>query len=188
MFSNWPLRLTLLRIIFIPFFGVLYFLPFTWAHPVASILFLCAAVTDWLDGYLARTLAQTTELGAFLDPVADKLLVGFALVAIVGANGGILLSVASAIIVMREIAISALREWMAGLGKRASVAVGYVGKVKTTVQMLALLVLIAYTAGQSLWWWAMGVVLLWAAALLTLWSMVLYLKIAWRDLTLSSKR
>lgn len=186
---NIPLLLTLMRIAVIPVFMVVYYLPSNYAHPMAAILFVLAAITDWLDGYLARSLKQATRLGAFLDPVADKLLVAAAVVLVVGDNGYPILSIAAAVIIFREIAISALREWMAELGKRASVAVTFVAKLKTTLQMLALILLIWYTPMRSFEWvlW-LGSLLLVAAAGLTLWTMIIYLKIAWPDLTLSQEK
>ena len=185
---NIPTVLTLLRLLAIPVFGVIYFLPFSWAHPVAAMIVLLAAITDWLDGYLARTLSQTTEFGAFLDPVVDKLMVAIALIFVVGQHYIAFLSIPAAIIVGREIAISALREWMAEVGKRASMAVTFVAKLKTTLQMISLIFLLWYAPGKSLSILWFGVVLLCISALLTLWTMVVYLKIAWPDLTLSRER
>ncbi|OGO93719.1 MAG: CDP-diacylglycerol--glycerol-3-phosphate 3-phosphatidyltransferase [Coxiella sp. RIFCSPHIGHO2_12_FULL_44_14] len=181
---NVPLLLTWLRLLAIPIFGVVYFLPFSWAHPLASIIFLLAALTDWLDGYLARSLSQTTDFGAFLDPVVDKLMVAVALMFVVGEQYLAYLSIPAAIIVGREIAISALREWMAEVGKRASVAVTLISKIKTTLQMLALVLLLWYAPGQLFGLLWAGVIALYAAALLTLWTMIVYLKVAWPDLTL----
>lgn len=174
-----PTILTLLRILAIPFIVIIYYLPFPWAHPLAAIIFLLAALTDWLDGYLARTLSQTTKLGEFLDPVADKLIVAVALVLVVGDHLAPFLAIPAAIIVGREIAISALREWMAELGKRRSVAVSMVGKIKTTLQLISLIILLwteVGSAGYVIW---VGVALLYVAALLTLWSMFVYLRLAW---------
>lgn len=180
--------LTFLRLSAIPVFGVIYYLPFRWAHPAAAIVFLIAAITDWLDGYLARNLSQMTDFGAFLDPVADKLMVAVALLLVVGEQYVPYLAVPAAIIVCREIAISALREWMAEIGKRASVAVSFVSKVKTTIQMIALILLLWYSPGRHLIILWLGVVLLCLAALLTLWTMIVYLKIAWPDLTLPREK
>lgn len=180
--------LTFLRLSAIPVFGVIYYLPFRWAHPAAAIVFLIAAITDWLDGYLARNLSQMTDFGAFLDPVADKLMVAVALLLVVGQQYVPYLAVPAAIIVCREIAISALREWMAEIGKRASVAVSFVSKVKTTIQMIALILLLWYSPGRHLIILWLGVVLLCLAALLTLWTMIVYLKIAWPDLTLPREK
>lgn len=180
---NLPTLVTLFRIFAIPVFVIIYYLPTAWAHPIASGVFILAAISDWLDGYLARSMSLQTALGAFLDPVADKLLVAFVLVLVVGQDYTALLALPAAIIIGREIVISALREWMAELGKRASVAVGFVGKVKTTLQMTALIVLSFYATfmPQAILWF--GVLLLYASAVLTLWSMIIYLKIAWPDLT-----
>lgn len=193
---NWPNILTLVRIFIIPVFVFIFYLPVFWAHAVAAIIFALACFTDWLDGYLARSLKQTTPLGAFLDPVADKLMVSIALIMIVAerqfqfvnmpnvimAIPAVMITIPSAIIVSREIVVSALREWMAELGKRASVAVSNLGKVKTTVQMLALTDLIYCDAGTNAFIVIAGYLLLYIAAFLTIWSMILYLKAAWSDL------
>ncbi len=177
-----PNILTLLRIILIPVFVLIYYLPFQWAHPIAALFFALAAVTDWLDGYLARRLGQTSALGAFLDPVADKLIVSVALV-LITANPDIhYVAIPAAIIVGREIVISALREWMAELGKRTSVAVSLVGKFKTLIQMVSLIVLLAFQPGSYIVLLFMGTSLLYIAAALTIWSMIMYLKAAWPDL------
>jgi len=185
---NIPILLTFLRLSAIPVFGIVYYLPFRWAHPAAAIIFLVAAITDWLDGYLARNLSQMTDFGAFLDPVADKLIVAVALMFVVGEHYVPYLAIPAAIIVGREIAISALREWMAEIGKRTSVAVSFVSKVKTTMQMVALILLLWYSPGRhySILWF--GIVLLCLAALLTLWTMIVYLKVAWPDLTLPREK
>ncbi len=182
---NIPTFLTLLRILAIPVIVLVYFLPVGWAHPVAGIVFALAAFTDWLDGYLARSLSQMTKLGAFLDPVADKVLVAIALVMVVGQHLVPYLALPAAIIVGREIIISGLREWMAELGKRTSVAVIWLAKVKTLVQMVSLVLLLWYRPGHRVWIVYLGTGLLYLAALLTLWSMVAYIKAAWPDLTIS---
>jgi CDP-diacylglycerol---glycerol-3-phosphate 3-phosphatidyltransferase len=179
-----PNLLTFLRIVLIPAFVVVFYLPWRFNHLAAAVIFMLAAVTDWLDGYLARNLNQMTKLGAFLDPVADKLMVAIALVMIVGEIGGSYVAVPAAVIVGREIVISALREWMAEIGKRTSVAVGMVGKVKTAMQMVALILLLVYQPFYGIWLKTLGLGLLYAAAGLTLWSMVMYIKTAWPDLTL----
>lgn len=183
---NIPNILTLIRILLIPVLVLIYCLPVTWAHPVAAIIFAVAAFTDWLDGYLARNLQQGTRFGAFLDPVADKLIVAVSLVLVVGEMGLVYLSIPAAIIVGREIVISALREWMAEIGKRAHVAVSGIAKIKTVAQMLALFTLLLYEPGAYPWIKLLGIVLLYVAAILTLWSMLIYLKAAWQDLTLST--
>ncbi|HHB11737.1 MAG TPA: CDP-diacylglycerol--glycerol-3-phosphate 3-phosphatidyltransferase [Chromatiales bacterium] len=174
---NLPNALTLLRIVLIPLFVVVFYLPYAWAFPASALLFALAGATDWLDGYLARRLGQTSSFGAFLDPVADKLLVAVALVALVDRHGGgsLWLAVPAMVIIGREIVISALREWMAELGKRASVAVSFLGKLKTTVQILAILLLLYHHPLFGLPTHETGLVLLNLAAALTLWSMVYYL-------------
>ncbi len=136
--TSLPNLLTLMRIALIPIFIGVFYLPFTWAHSAAAIIFALASFTDWLDGYLARKLKLLSPFGAFLDPVADKLLVASSLLLLVGANEVHYITLPAIVIVGREIVISALREWMAEIGSRASVAVGYVGKVKTALQMIAL--------------------------------------------------
>ncbi len=182
-----PNILTVSRIILIPIFVVVYFLPVTWAHFGAACLFAICAVTDWLDGFLARNLKQDTRFGSFLDPVADKLAVATALVLVVGEMGAIYITIPAAIIVGREIVISGLREWMAEIGKRTSVAVTWVAKIKTVLQMLALILLLLYQPGVVVIE-VLGLILLYVAVLLTLWSMVMYLKAAWPDLTLSTNK
>src|SRR5574343_1039392 len=172
---NLPILLTWLRIVAIPLLIAVYYLPAAWATPLerdlfATVLFMAAGFTDWADGYLARRWNQTSAFGAFLDPVADKLMVAAALVVLVQL--GRLDALIAFIIIGREITISALREWMARLGKSASVAVGFVGKLKTAAQMAAISLL---QWGQpvnrlDLLWW--GTVLIYLAAVLTLWSMV----------------
>jgi CDP-diacylglycerol--glycerol-3-phosphate 3-phosphatidyltransferase len=184
---NLPIIVTFVRILLIPAIIVMFYLPWSYAHLSAAIIFILASLSDWLDGYLARALNQTTKFGAFLDPVADKLIVAVALVIIVGEFGSIYIAIPAAIIVGREIIVSALREWMAELGKRTSVAVGRIGKIKTTVQMISLVLLLLYYPHYTIWIKIAGVVLLYVAAILTLWSMFMYLKAAWPDLTLSSK-
>ena len=129
---NVPLQLTVMRILCVPLVFVVYMLPFAWSHYAASFLFLLAIVTDWLDGYLARRLKQSTKLGAFLDPVADKILICVSLVLIAAYYTSFWVTLAASIIVAREIIISALREWMAEVGSRTKVSVQYVGKIKTT--------------------------------------------------------
>lgn len=179
---NIPTMLTVLRILIIPIVVLCYYLPYPWAHPATAVLFAFACLTDWLDGYLARAWGQMTALGAFLDPVADKLLVATALVLVLREHPGAFLPIATAIIVGREIVISALREWMAEMGKRASVAVSFIGKLKTTMQMIALTLLLWYVPASAKWVEWSGSILLYIAAGLTLWSMLVYLRIAWRDL------
>lgn len=180
---NLPNLLTLFRIILIPIFVLTFYLPFPGHHFVTAAIFSIACLTDWLDGFLARLLQQISSLGAFLDPVADKLIVAVALVLLVSEPGLEYLAIPSAIIISREIVVSALREWMAELGKRSSVAVSVLGKIKTTIQMVALIVLLLYHPHVSPYWLiALGYVLLYIAAGLTLWSMLLYLRAALPDL------
>ena len=172
-------KLTLFRITLVPLLILVFYLPFQWSYPVASFIFTVAAITDWLDGYVARRYDQSTAFGAFLDPVADKLMVAVALVLLVGVHANAWMTIPAAIIIGREIVISALREWMAELGKRASIAVSYIGKVKTTVQMIAIIVLLAFDPQQPSIWTLIGHLTLYVAAGLTLWSMILYIKAAW---------
>jgi CDP-diacylglycerol--glycerol-3-phosphate 3-phosphatidyltransferase/cardiolipin synthase len=195
MKPNIPTMLTWLRILLIPVFvGAFYWpenlhklsaMPSHWVNVFATSVFAIAAITDWLDGYLARRLNQTSAFGAFLDPVADKLMVAAALIVLVefGRVGAIV----SLIIIGREIAISALREWMAGEGQRSSVGVAMIGKVKTFVQMAAILFLLYW---DDLDFGPLGIfstkdwghVLIVVAAILTLLSMAYYLKAAWPKL------
>lgn len=183
MSYNIPNLLTLIRIGLIPVFVVVFYLPFGWAHAATASIFALAGVTDWLDGYLARQLGQTSAFGAFLDPVADKLMVAVALVLLVGEHPGFWMAIPAAVIIGREIAISALREWMAEVGKRAQVAVSYVGKVKTTAQFAAVILLLYTAPIAGLPTFTIGMVLLYVAALLTLWSALNYLRAAWPSLT-----
>ena len=177
---NLPNSLTFFRISLIPVFVFVFYAPFGWTHTATAVIFALGAVTDLLDGYLARRLGQTSPFGAFLDPVADKLLVAVALVLLVQHDPRPWLAVAAAVIIGREIVISALREWMAELGKRSSVAVGWMGKWKTTIQMVALTGLIWEA---NIWMVWAAYVLLYIAVVLTFSSMMQYLRAAWGDLT-----
>ncbi len=180
-----PNVLTLLRIIFIPILFMIFWLPVSWAGPACGYIFGLAAVTDWFDGYLARKLNQYSRFGAFLDPVADKLMVASALILIVSAHASVWMVAAATVIIAREIVISALREWMAEMGKRGHVAVSMLGKVKTTFQMFAIAFLL-YGEGNrflGLPLFEIGFVLLQIAAILTIISMILYLKAAWPHMT-----
>jgi CDP-diacylglycerol---glycerol-3-phosphate 3-phosphatidyltransferase len=179
---NIPNQLTLLRILLIPVFVLVYYLPYGWNNLVACIIFVLAAITDVLDGYLARKLNQISSLGAFLDPVADKLMVAVALVLLVQQNPNIYLALAAAIIIGREITVSALREWMAEIGARSKVAVSILGKIKTIAQMVALGFLIFENSVFGLPVYEIGLVLLFIAAILTLISMFQYLLAAWPKL------
>jgi CDP-diacylglycerol--glycerol-3-phosphate 3-phosphatidyltransferase/cardiolipin synthase len=179
---NLPTALTWLRIVLIPVFVAIYYLPDDWMSPstrnwTAMWVFSVAAMTDWLDGWLARRWGQTSAFGAFLDPVADKLMVAAALILLVQLNRAD--AWLAIIIIGREIAISALREWMAQLGKSKNVAVALIGKVKTTAQITAIIALLLWEPvipGVSTP--LLGTVALWIAAILTLWSMFHYLRLA----------
>ncbi|KZN36944.1 CDP-diacylglycerol--glycerol-3-phosphate 3-phosphatidyltransferase [Pseudoalteromonas luteoviolacea] len=169
---NIPNTLTTFRLFLIPVFAVVFYLPYTWAFFAAAFIFWLASITDILDGYLARKLNQSTPFGAFLDPVADKVMVSVALVMIAAHYQNVLVTLATVIIISREIVISALREWMAGLGKRASVAVSNLGKFKTAAQMLAIIGLIWQFAP---WMIMLSYALLAIATVLTIVSMLQYL-------------
>ena len=179
MVWNIPMLLTVLRVVAIPFVVLAFYWPEPWARPVAALLFSAAAITDWLDGWLARRWNQTSALGAFLDPVADKLIVATALVVLLSRDPSISLSILTAIIIGREITISALRAWMAELGARTSVAVSWVGKVKTTFQMAAIIGMLWQAPLFGVPVYTIGYCLLFAAAAMTLWSMFIYLRAAW---------
>lgn len=185
MLTGLPNLLTLTRIAIIPVFILVFYLPVSFAHGLAAILFALACFTDGLDGYLARRLEMQSPFGAFLDPVADKLLVATCLLLLTGAKDVDYITLPAIVIVGREIVISALREWMAEIGKRASVTVSYIGKVKTALQMLALMLLLAFNPASS-FWGKVGFVSLYVAAILTIWSMVIYIAIAWPEFSKKS--
>jgi CDP-diacylglycerol--glycerol-3-phosphate 3-phosphatidyltransferase len=184
---NIPNLLTVIRVLLIPVFILLFYLPFSWSYSAASVVFAIAAATDWLDGYLARRWEQSTPFGAFLDPVADKLMVAVALVLLVDEHSNLWLTLPAVIIIGREIVVSALREWMAEIGARAHVAVSKLGKWKTAAQMLALVILLGNPADFTAWV-LLGYALLMLAAVLTLWSMVQYLLAAWPHLQTTAKK
>lgn len=179
-----PTMLTLMRLAIIPFIILFYYIPFHSMRIVVAILFILACLTDWLDGYLARKLNQTTRFGAFLDPVVDKIIVAVALVLLVSDPRLPYLVIPVAVIICREIAISALREWMAEIGKRTSIAVSFMGKVKTTIQMIAVIALLACNPANPNWVMYVGYILLYVAAILTIWSMAIYLRAAWPNFEL----
>ncbi len=179
---NLPNLLTVLRIVLIPVFVIFFYLPVGWSREAATVVFVLAAATDWLDGYLARRMQLVSALGAFLDPVADKLMVATALVLLVQADPRISLAVAAAVIIGREIAISALREWMAEIGSRTKVAVSEIGKFKTAAQMAAITLLIYRDDLWGIPIYTVGLVLMFVAVVLTLWSMTMYLRAAWPSL------
>jgi len=179
MALNLPNLLTWGRILLIPLLLIVYYLPEHWLadhgrNVIGAGIFGLAAVTDWLDGYLARSLKQTSAFGAFLDPVADKLMVATALLLLVALDN--VPAFIAAIIIGREIAISALREWMAKLGESRSVAVSFIGKLKTTAQMIAILLLLYNDSVGPLDIHLVGTWLIYIAAVLTLWSMIYYLR------------
>jgi len=180
MIPNIPTALTWLRIILIPVFVGIYYVPQEWlsqtmANWVGMGVFALAAITDWLDGYLARRLGATSAFGAFLDPVADKLMVAAALILLVEL--GRAEAYLAIIIIGREIAISALREWMAQLGRSRKTAVAFIGKVKTVAQMTAIIALLLWeNVIPGISTPVLGTVALWIAAILTLWSMFHYLR------------
>ena len=176
---NLPLALTIGRVAAIPVVLGLFYLPVPHARQMAALLFIAAAITDILDGYLARRWNQESAFGAFLDPVADKLLVAVSLVMLLRDEPGGLLAVVVAIIIGREITISALREWMAELGQRTSVAVNWVGKVKTICQLTAISMMLWQQSTFGIPIYLMGYALLLVAAGLTIYSMVIYLRAAW---------
>ena len=176
---NIPNTLTLIRIALIPVFVVVFYLPFGWASAASAAIFALAGITDWLDGYLARRLGQISAFGAFLDPVADKLMVAVALVLLVQSDPHWWLAIPAAIIIGREIAISGLREWMAEVGKRTHVRVAFMGKVKTTAQITAIILWLYRDPLLGFPILPVAYVLLYLASLLTLWSMFVYLRSAW---------
>ena len=178
---NLPNVLTIARIALVPVFALAYLGTENY-HWIAAALFAAAAFTDWLDGYLARRLDQTTLFGAFLDPVADKLIVVTALVLLIGAHASLWVTIPSLVIIGREIVISALREWMAEMNRRGVVTVSWIARVKTTLQMVAIVVLFANPPALGRPWVVVGLVLLYAAAVITIWSMVIYLRGAWPTL------
>ncbi|MCZ7599818.1 MAG: CDP-diacylglycerol--glycerol-3-phosphate 3-phosphatidyltransferase [Gammaproteobacteria bacterium] len=186
---NTPNILTLIRILIIPVIIVVYFVPSRSANEIVTFLFVLAAITDWLDGYLARRWNRWLALRAFLDPVADKLIVATALILLASDRvvlelvySKILFTIVTCVIIGREITISALREWMAGIGARSSVAVGMIGKIKTGVQMVAISMLLYHDPLWGLPVFKVGEIALYAAAALTLWSMFVYLRAAWPTL------
>lgn len=188
---NLPNILTWLRIVAVPVVPLLFYLPYHWADPAAGLLFAAASITDSLDGYFARRMGLTSRLGAFLDPVADKLIVAVALVLLaskeppdhIGVELRWIIVLSACVIIGREIAVSALREWMAELGQRTKVAVSQLGKYKTILQMTGLSMLLYRYPLFGLDVYAIGMVLTVLAAALTLWSMVVYLRAAWPVLT-----
>ncbi|MGD0492252.1 MAG: CDP-diacylglycerol--glycerol-3-phosphate 3-phosphatidyltransferase [Steroidobacteraceae bacterium] len=187
-YGNLPNTLTWLRILMIPAIFVLFNLPYWWKDPAACAAFAFAGITDSLDGYFARKWGLTSRLGAFLDPVADKLIVATALVLIVsGDPKSWFLVVVAIVIIGREIAVSALREWMAEIGARGRIKVSVWGKVKTIMQIVGLSFLLYRRDLFGIPIYQLGLVLTGIATVLTLWSMFLYLRLAWPELRGSSR-
>ncbi len=170
-----PTYLTLLRIALIPLLAIVFYLPWEYSKLACTLIFLFAGFTDWLDGYLARKMSLETAFGAFLDPVADKLMVAFVLVLVVQAEANPWLAIPAAVIIGREITIASLREWMAEIGQRAKVKVSQLGKWKTTAQMAAVTLLLYRDDLLGLPINDIGYWLLYVSAILTLWSMINYL-------------
>jgi len=182
--SHWtlPNTLTWLRILMIPAILILFYLPYWWKDPAACAAFVLAGITDSLDGYYARKWGQTSRLGAFLDPVADKLIVAAALVLIVSQDPRWFLVIVAVVIIGREIAVSALREWMAEIGARGRIRVSIWGKYKTVMQIVGLSLLLFRHDLFGIPIYKLGLILTGVAAVLTLWSMFLYLRLAWPEL------
>ena len=188
---NIPILLTWLRIVLIPLMIGIYYVPDAWINgigrdPAAMLVFVVAGITDWLDGYLARRWNETSAFGAFLDPVADKLVVAAALIMLVQFDR--VDAILATIIIGREITISALREWMAQIGAHKSVAVSMIGKVKTTAQMIAIPLLLYHAPIFGFNVHCIGTLLIYVAAVLTLWSMGYYMRMAWPHLSESDKK
>ena len=180
---NIPNMLTLFRVLLVPVLVIVYYLPFTWSFIVAAFIFWLAAITDWFDGYLARKLNQTTPFGAFFDPVADKVMVAVSLCLLIEHFQSWWMTIPAMVIIGREVVISALREWMAELGKRTNVAVSIIGKIKTVVQMLAVIMLLLLPAYSSPVLTICAIIFLYFSVVLTLYSMYIYMVIAWADLS-----
>lgn len=175
---NLPTIITCFRILIIPFMLAIYYMSPAYSNLIIASLFTIAAITDWLDGYLARRLGQTSKFGAFLDPVADKLLVMVALLLIIDIPHLPHVLLPCAVIIGREITVSALRELMSSLGDRASVMVNQLGRIKTFLQMLALVILLLSTPASPIWLMVTGYAALYLATLMTIASMIVYLKIS----------
>ena len=181
-FLNPANQITLVRILFIPLLVVIFYSNWEWRHFACGILYTLAGITDAIDGHVARKYGLGTPFGAFLDPVADKLMVAVALALLIEAHNDVVFTLPAVVIICREIVISALREWMAELGKRASVAVSSIGKIKTALQITAIVILLSFTQEAFPWLNLLGLVSLYVAAILTIWSMIVYLRAAWPTL------
>jgi len=174
-----PTAITLFRIALIPVFVIVFYLPFSWVNIAAAIVYFIASISDWVDGYLARILKQESRFGAFLDPVADKLMVAVAIIILVEKNPSLFIVIPSVIIISREITISALREWLAEIGDSATMKVSYIGKVKTVAQMFSLGLMIYAEPLFGLPIYQIGMAFFYFAAIMTLVSMFFYLRAAW---------
>lgn len=180
-----PNLLTALRISLIPIFITMFYYPSEWKYITTTVIFGFAAITDWLDGYLARKLEQTSHIGAFLDPVADKLIVVVALILLTESFHSLLISIPTAIIICREITISALREWMANCGKSGEVAVSFLGKIKTAMQMISILLLLFQVPGLEKPIMILGYICLYISTFFAIWSMYKYLSVAFKHVQLT---
>ena len=172
-----PNLITMFRVLLIPVFVTVYFLDWRWAHEAGAFIFWFAAITDWFDGYLARKLKQSSAFGAFLDPVADKLIVAAALLMITHTYQTLWITIPAIILLSREVYVSSLREWMGQMGLSSNVKVSFIGKLKTTAQMLALIGLLSgmeYVLDFRIFWVSLGYILLYIATILSLWSMWIY--------------
>jgi len=178
---TFPIVLTIARIVLLPIIIVVFYLDYQWARPLSCLIFVLAGITDWLDGFLARRWGQETRFGAFLDPVADKLMVATVLILIVEFDSSPWLTIPAIVIIGREITISALREWMAEMGNRGKVAVSWLGKLKTTLQIVALAMLLYLHPIAGLPIYQLGMVALYVATALTIWSMIGYIRAAFID-------
>lgn len=177
-YRSLPIALTWTRLALVPIFVLVFYLPFWWTPPASALLFALAGITDWVDGYLARRWQVVSKFGAFLDPVADKIMVGVALVLLVQHDNSVWLALPAAVIIGREITISALREWMAQEGVGSRVAVSFLGKLKTAFQIIAISMLLFRYDIWIIPVYELGKLLLLFAAGLTLWSMFGYLQAA----------
>ena len=167
----------------IPLLVLVFYTEYQWRFFACAGMFALAGITDALDGYIARKYDLATPFGAFLDPVADKLIVAVALALLIEENKSAVFTLPAIVIICREILISALREWMAEIGSRAKIAVSMIGKVKTTLQIIAIILLLAFQAGSPFYMHEAGLISLYIAAALTLWSMFRYLQAAWPSLS-----
>ena len=183
--ANLANTLTWIRIAAIPVVVWCFFSDFHYSRPIAGVVFAMAAVTDLLDGYVARRLGQTSAFGEFLDPVADKLMVAVVLVLLVQSDPRVVVALTAAVIIGREITVSGLREWMASIGERGNVAVSQGGKIKTTLQMVGIGLMVYRHPTWGIDIYDVGFAFLLAAAAMTLWSMTVYLRAAWPSMTRS---